>query len=131
MTTNSNLSEKPRVARSSFLYQPCPKGTFCLEGASNTTTCPAGHYCQEKTKDPVICPRGYFCPYGSSDPTACVLGTYCPEGSEMFTSCPLGWHGSLSSNNTLGSRDEACKEVCREGGVVGREGGWLILLLMI
>lgn len=58
-----------------------------------------------------MCPRGYYCPLGSSEPVECVLGTYCPEGSAIYTSCPLGWYGSVTSNNTLGSRDEACAEV--------------------
>ncbi|CAN0481397.1 unnamed protein product, partial [Ectocarpus sp. 12 AP-2014] len=88
----------------------CPEKTYCPTGSSNTTTCPAGSYCPVETPEPIVCPRGYYCPLGSSEPVACVLGTYCPEGSEIFTSCPLGWYGSLTSNNTLWSRDDACAE---------------------
>lgn len=91
--------------------QVCPETTYCPTGSSNTTTCPAGSYCPVETPEPIVCPRGYYCPLGSSEPVACVLGTYCPEGSEIFTSCPLGWYGSMTSNNTLWSRDDACAEV--------------------
>ncbi|CAM9294549.1 unnamed protein product, partial [Choristocarpus tenellus] len=88
----------------------CPQGTYCETGSTNSTTCPPGFYCPIETSSPFICPQGYYCPLGSHEPTPCFLGSYCPEGAEIFTSCPLGWYGSLSSNNSLSTRNEACAE---------------------
>lgn len=106
-----NATPSPPALPPSSRWQPCPESTYCPTGASNTTVCPAGFYCPVETDQPTVCPRGYYCPLASSEPIACVLGTYCPGGAEIFTSCPLGWYGSLASNNTLWSRDEACAEV--------------------
>ena len=92
----------------------CPKGGYCLKGATSVSSCPSGKYNPEqgaKTADSCIsclpgkycfgsanpeptgtCTAGYYCPAGSSSPTQepSPVGHYAPAGSDFARPCQRG-----------------------------------------
>ena len=75
---------------------PCPVGTYCLQGALNTTKCAPG------TFNPFVaqsncstCLAGYYCSdWGQSAGYQCPLGSYCPTGTSQPLGCPAGTFGA-------------------------------------
>ncbi|ESP01227.1 hypothetical protein LOTGIDRAFT_111802 [Lottia gigantea] len=99
---------------------PCPQGTYCPKGSSQTIPCPQGTYGDRPLLTALsecsVCPpgeycaisglsapngsclAGYFCtnaseeanPVGKSYGDECPVGYYCPDHSYQPTACPAG-----------------------------------------
>ena len=80
----------------------CESGTFCPEGASESTTCPVGSYCSLGVGRPIACPAGGYCPAGAERVTACPVGSYCPLGAATPIACPQGKTTSGTKSKSLG-----------------------------
>lgn len=74
--------------------QPCPAGSYCLEGSSTATKCPPGKFTSltEQTSE-LNC-------------QTCQLGYYCGEGSSVQSACPTG----TFSIEVGGTSDAVCKQ---------------------
>ena len=103
----------------------CPRGFYCIEGASLPQPCPPGtyqpsenawtcldcmdgYYCPENTSYPLICPPNYYCLFKTSVPHACPDGTFMRSNITGLTNpgscnpCPAG---KYCQNGTLNSCD--------------------------
>jgi hypothetical protein len=79
----------------------CESGTFCPEGASESTTCPVGSYCPLGVGRPIACPAGGYCPAGAARVTVCPVGSYCLLGTATPTACPQGKTTSGTKSKSL------------------------------
>ena len=79
--------------------QPCPKGSYCLEGSAQPTKCPRGTYNpknNQKTLDACLkCPKGTYNPgIGKESSSACLdcpVNEYNPgQGKSSCRSCRSG-----------------------------------------
>ena len=68
-----------------FSPQPCPLGTYSLQGISSEChICPQGHSCANQESLPILCPLGSFSTIGSTECIRCPSGASC-----MNTSLPV------------------------------------------
>lgn len=68
--------------------EPCPAGSYCLEGSSAYSLCPAGQFQQQGQQSACIdCPENHDCSAaGTVSPVACPLGRVSPAGSSLSCS---------------------------------------------
>ncbi|XP_064629299.1 uncharacterized protein LOC135488586 [Lineus longissimus] len=105
---------------------PCPKGSYCVNGTMHPTPCPvgtfsnqthltshnqcrncsAGSYCgyEGLTSPSGECWAGYYCPGGMKQPNpsshVCPRGMQCPNGSAQYQPCEAGAYTSTAGKGS-------------------------------
>lgn len=99
----------------------CPGGFVCTD--ANTTLpipCPSGTYCPLGSSESIVCPSRFVCGVMSASPTPCDAGFFCPLGSKQQLSCPAfavcsEWGSAACS---FGGIAPDCAQFCGNGSIL-------------